>query len=141
MFNPKNAPKEGVTSLAGQTPILFLLILATLFILIAPVNAQNGTDGVYNLTAFPERVAEHMQISLFASQLLCTGIVLLLGIIPTTIIARSKKSSWIPEIAVTVILLGFSVGIGWLNVFFIVAICFLIALMFASGMRKWVTGR
>lgn len=143
-FNPQKRPLRAFAPQGWRTPSLFfLLILATLFLLflIAPVHAPNQTDySIYNLTAFPERVAEHMQIDLFASEMLCCGIGLLLGVIPTTIITRSKKASWIPELGVTLVLLGFFIAVGWLNVFFIVAFCFVIALLFAGKMRDFVTG-
>ncbi len=131
-FNPQR-PVRGVT------PYLFLLLLA---FLIVPAQAQNQTDySVYDLGALPAQVALHMQIDEFSAGLLCSGVLLLMALIPTTIIARSKKSSWIPEIAVTLIFMGFEIGIGWLPIFFIVVLCFLIAMMFSSRVRTWVTGR
>lgn len=131
-FNPQRP-------LRGVPPTLFLLTLACL---IVPALAQNETDyTVYNLTALPDQVATHMQIDIFSAGLLCSGVLLLMALIPTTIIARSKKSSWMPEIAVTLIFLGFEIAIGWLPVFFIVMLCFIVALMFSSRMRTWITGR
>lgn len=139
-FNPKSPRHTGDSPprMRGLPPHLLLVLLALLFLLcIKPAHAPDA----YNLTALPDRVAEHMVLDLFPAQMLCCGVMLLLCLIPTTIIARSKKSSWIPELAVTIIVLGFQVSVGWLNVFFLVIISFIIALMFAGKMREFITGR
>lgn len=121
-----------------RTPLLFVLFLAlSLFVNIAYAE----DDFSFDLTAVPTQLAARLNITIFAAGLLCSGILILIPVLAITILTRSKKSSWIPELAVTLIFMGFCVAISWLPIFFIICIPLIIALMFAGKARDWITGK
>lgn len=120
-------------------PLLFFLLALSFFVNIAYANETDYS--VYDLMALPEHVAEHLMISVFAAGLICSGVLFLICLLPMTIITRSKRSSWIPELALTLIIMGFCIAITWLPIFFIIAFALIIALMFSSKMRAFITGR
>ena len=108
--------------------------------IIKPVlaNDQNFTE--INLTDIPYRVADSLNVDVFAGQLICSGIFMMILLLPITIITRSKHSSWIPEVAISLVAMGICVGIAWLPVWLFLVLCLLIGLMFAVKMRGVITG-
>lgn len=107
---------------------------------ISPVHANDQNFTQINLTDIPLRVAESLNTYPFAGQLICSAIFMMILILPTTIITRSKHSSWIPEIAIVLISMGICVGIGWMPVFFFLMLCLIVAILFAGKMRDTITG-
>lgn len=120
------------------TPLLFLLALS-FFINITYAEETDYT--VYDLMALPQNVADHLMITVFAAGLICSGVLFLICLLPMTIITRSKKASWIPELCLSLIIMGFCVAVTWLPLFFIICIPLIIALMMAGRMRTFITGR
>jgi len=121
-------------------PLFLVLLIIFMFpFLISPVQGADNYTGL-NLTDIPYRVAESLNIDIFAGQLLCSIILIQICLLPITIIARSKHASFIPEVAVTLVVMGFCVGIEWLPVWFLLILSLLIALMFAGKMRDVITG-
>jgi len=123
------------------TPLLFLFTLAFLFsISISPVLAETDYS-IYDLNALPTQVAAHLMINVFTAGLICSAVLFIICLLPMTIVTRSKRSSWIPELCLSLILLGFCVAMTWLPIFFIIAPCIIIALMFSGKMRDLITGK
>ena len=121
-------------------PLFLALLIIFMFpFLISPVQGADNYTGL-NLTDIPYRVAESLNIDIFAGQLLCSIILMMCCLLPITIIARSKHASFIPEVAVTLVIMGFCVGIEWLPVWFFLVLSLLVALMFAGKMRDVITG-
>ena len=121
-------------------PLFLVLLIIFMFpFLISPVQGADNYTGL-NLTDIPYRVAESLNIDIFAGQLLCSIILIQICLLPITIIARSKHASFIPEVAVTLVVMGFCVGIEWLPIWFFLILSLLIALMFAGKMRDVITG-
>jgi len=106
---------------------------------ISPVQGANNYTEL-NLTDIPYRVADSLNIDLFAGQILCSVIFMMICLLPITIIARSKHASFVPEIAITFVTMGFCVSIEWLPVWFFLVLSLLVALMFAGKMRDVITG-
>lgn len=122
-----------------QTPLLFVLVLTlSLFVNIAHAETDYS---IYDLTALPQQVANHLMIDVFAAGLICWSVLFLICMLPMTIISRSKRSSWIPELALTLVLMGFGIAVTWLPIFFIIAVALIIALMMSGKMRDYITGR
>ena len=123
-------------------PPLFLAftIIFMLPFFISPVLADEVNYTEINLTDIPYRVADSLNIDVFAGQLICSCIFMMILLLPITIIARSKHASWIPEVAMALIAMGICIGIGWLPVWFLLILSLLIALMFAGKMRDVITG-
>lgn len=122
-----------------QTPLFLVTIL--FFMMTLPVQAENNITEL-NLTDIPIRVADAFNVDTFAGQLICSGIFMMICIFPVTIISRAKfsNSSWIPEVAISLITMGICISIDWLPVWFFLVLCLLISLMFAGKMRDAITG-
>jgi len=122
------------------SPLFLALLIIFIFpFLISPVQGAENYTGL-NLTDIPYRVSESLDIDLLAGQLLCSIILMMICILPITIIARSKHASFVPELAVTFVTMGFCIAIDWLPVWFFLVLSMLVALMFAGKMRDVITG-
>ena len=93
-----------------------------------------------NLTDIPYRVADSLNVDLFAGQLICSCIFIVLCLIPIVMITKSKHSSMIPECAITLITMSICISIGWLPVWIFILFCVLVGMWFAVVMRKVITG-
>lgn len=130
-----------MTSKIPLTPLFFLVLFIAIITFISPVLGQNGTEyKEINLTHIPIALADQMNIDLFPAQLFCSSVFMMIVIMPVSIIARSKRASFIPEVAISLIVMGFLIGIGWLPYWFLIILSVLIALMFAGKMRDVITG-
>jgi len=119
--------------------LTIFLLFSLAFILqvqtMGKVEAQdNGTD--LNLTSFPELLAEKLSISEFAGKILASLIIMLAFILPTALYTRSL----IPPIFIGTLVMGFCIGIGYLDYWFLLVVAMLVAFMFASKIREVVTG-
>lgn len=122
----------------GKAKILSVTLFFFLFLnLVNPVHAENDVD----FMNIPQQLADHLNIPLFGGQILASGIMLMIFLLPITIIARGKKAGFIPELGTTLVIYGFCTAIGWLPYWFLLILCMLIALMFAGTMRDLITGR
>lgn len=131
---------DGETRRTRPRPrLVFLLPLfvASLFSLTTPVFAQ--TQDI-NLQDLPTRVAQALGMPVLAGQMLASGVVLIMFLLPLTLLTRRGRAGWLPEMVVSLVLLGFCIAIGWLPYWFLIIICLLIALMFSGSMRTWLTG-
>lgn len=111
---------------------LFFIVLT----FVNPVNAESDVD----FANIPQNLADKLNIPLFASQILASGIILLMFLLPLTIIARGKRAGYIPELATTLVILGFCIAIEWLPYWFLLILAMLVALMFSGKMRDLITG-
>ena len=121
--------------------LFFVFIVLTFMFpfFICPVQADGDSHDI-NLTDIPIRLAEGLNIDTFSGKILCSIILLLICVLPISMIVRSKYSSWIPEIAITLCIMGFCVSIQWLPVWLFLVLCLIIGLMFAGKMRGFITG-
>ena len=93
-----------------------------------------------DLTDVPVVVAESLNIDLFAGKLICSAILIMIFLIPISMIVKSKYGSWIPEMSITLIVLGICIGIGWLDAWIFILLCVMVGLGIAVSMRKIITG-
>lgn len=100
-----------------------------------PVNA-----GEVNITEIPQALSDKMGIPLFAGQLLCSGILLFLFLLPLAVLTRKRGASWLAELIVGFVIMGVCIALQWLPYWFLIILSVLIALMFAGKMRGWITG-
>lgn len=100
--------------------------------------SENFTE--INMSAIPITIAEGLNIDLWAGKLICSAIAILIILMPITMIVKSRHSSWIPEVAITLLIMGFCMGLGWLDAWIFIVFCMLIGLMFALKMRKVIAG-
>jgi len=124
--NGKPRPKK----LAFLLPLFFSVLS-----FITPVNAEN-----INLSDIPTKLGEALGIGTFAGQILMSGIFMLMFLLPICMLTRKGRGSWIPEFAVTLVIMGFCIAIAWLPYWFLVVLCMLLALTFSGRVRIWLTG-
>ena len=123
-------------------PLFLALIIIFMFpFFICPVLADEVNYTQINLTDIPYRVADSLNTDLFAAQLICSSIFMMIGMLPIAIITRSKHASWIPEVAITLVIMGVCIGIGWLPVWFLLIMSMLVALMLGLRIRGMIAGR
>jgi len=94
-----------------------------------------------DFSAIPANLADKMGIPLFAGQLLCSTILILIFILPTALIARKKNASPIAELALGVCSMGVCVALGWLPFGLLLIVCVITALMYSSRVRTWISGK
>lgn len=117
---------------AKSVRIIFVSLLFLLNLV-----AFTHAEGEVNLSEFPAQLAEKLTIDLFPAQLLTCAIFLALLEGPVLLVSRKNI---IPPIFVGVLALGFCIGMGWLNYWFLLVLVMLVALMFAGKMRDLITG-
>lgn len=116
------------------TPLFFLL---TLYI-ISPAQGANEID----FNSFPTQIADKLSISLFPAQILLSGVIMLMFLLPIALITRKRNTQGaIPEVAMTLVIMGFCIALGWLPFWFLLVLSMLIALMFSTRVRDAITGR
>lgn len=108
--------------------------LSPLFSLI-PIHAEN-----IDLTTIPQYLGDNLGIGTFAGGILCFILLMMMTVLPMAIITRGKKSGFIPELALTIGVMGFCIAIEWLPYWFLLILSMLIALMFSGKMRDLITG-
>jgi len=92
-----------------------------------------------DFSAIPQNLADKMGIPLFAGQLLCSTILLLMFVLPTALIARKKSASPIAELMLGLCSLAVCLALGWLPVFLLLVLCLLIGIMYAGAMRDFLS--
>jgi len=118
--------------------LAFLLSLFFSIInLIHPIHAESDVD----LQSIPTQLAEALGIPTFGGQILISGITMLMFLLPICLLTRKGRGSWIPEVAVTFVIMGFCIAIDWLPYWFLLITCMLVALMFSGTMRDLITGK
>jgi hypothetical protein len=117
------------------SPLLTLLVI---FIVMAlpVVHAVDPNDEV-NLMDLPQHFADAFNIGLFPAQIFTTGIIMMIFMLPIAIWSKTI----VPPIFVGFVVMGLCVALTWLPVWFLVVTAMLVALMFAGGMRNWLSGK
>jgi len=93
--------------------------------------------GEVNLFDLPSRLAEMLNIPLFAGQILATGIVMLVFLLPVLYLTRGK--SVVATLFSGFIALCLCIAIGWLPVWILLVLVLLIAAMWSGKIKEWVT--
>jgi len=95
-----------------KTPFFLAFAIINIFMLTPLTYAQDG--GEINVTDIPVRLASNLGVDTFAGQMICSGILMMIAILPTSILTRGKTRSWIPEAGITLTMMGIAIAIEWL---------------------------
>ena len=76
----------------------------------------------------PQALADKLNMPLFASQILCSAIMLLIVLLPISILAGKSKNSWLIELFVGITMSCFCVAIGWLPVYILILIALIVVI-------------
>jgi len=82
-----------------------------------------------------------MGIPLFAGQLLCSTIILLIFVLPTALIARKKNASPIAELMLGLCIMGVCLALGWLPYWILLILVMLVAFMYADKIAGKISNR
>ncbi|MCJ7482269.1 MAG: hypothetical protein MUO31_04825 [Thermodesulfovibrionales bacterium] len=114
----------------------FLVILTICIVMALPgVHAVTENDEVY-LLDLPQKFADAFNIPLFPAQIFTTGIIMMIFMLPIAIWSKTV----VPPLFVGFVVMGLCVALTWLPVWFLVISAMVVALMFAGGMRNWLSG-
>lgn len=119
----------------GPLTLFFILALALIIQINGAWAQDNGTD--LDLSNVDQALGERLNISTFAGGILCTIILCVMFVVPTAMF--SKKNIY-PPVVVTLLCLGFSSAIQWLDTWFILVPSVLLALMLADKARNFIGG-
>lgn len=111
-------------------PLFFVLISISFFV--TPISA-------FDLLDFPQKVSDKLGISLFASEILISVIILCTVLFPVAVFAKGRGSFLLA------LILGFStmsflVALGWLPIWIFLVLALLTALLFGGKMRGLISG-
>lgn len=118
-----------------------VLLLFLVFALVAAAYAQDDEDeDTVNLQDLPVQLSERLNIPLAAAELLTASLFLGWFIFPGLLLAKDN----VPQSLVVAILglpiYGFAILMGWLDYWFLLIVCLLMALMYAGKFRQILSG-
>jgi len=113
-------------------------IIIVFLITISSLISRTYADKNVNFAELPNQLAERLNISLFAAQILISSIILGIGLFPTLILTRGRNP--LAALLIGMCLLSFCIALGWFPVWIFVLICFLIAVLFAKQITKVLGG-
>lgn len=119
----------------AQLSLIFLVSLAVSLSLVSSVYAA---DGDINLANVPQAIADRLGISLFAGQILSGFLLMFFPLILVATLTRGKNTMLLVIVGVSTMTLG--VALTWLPIWTLLITALLVALMFASSMRSWLSG-
>ena len=93
------------------------------------------TDAI-DLSAIPTALAGALGISTFAAEILMSAVVVLIVVVITAIFTKDT----IILVIMTLLGITLSIAMGWLDYFFLVFACLIVALMYSSLIREKLSG-
>lgn len=135
-----NKVRNGNLKARFAPPIFMLLLVLVLPFFISPVHASVPL----NLTDFDVNMSTALGFTDdgFVGGMLLSAILMMCLILPIALITRKSKGNvgFYPELAMTILGLVISVGLGWLHYWVLLVTALLIALFFAYSMRGLLGG-
>lgn len=93
---------------------------------------------LFDITQIPTNLGNALGTTSTVGGLLASAFLILMFDMPLIIFARDQLMALS---VMTVMILCVEVALGWLPYFVLIIIIFMLALLFASEMRTWITGR
>jgi len=113
--------------------------LPPFFLFLALINSVHAEETI-DLTNVPQWLATQLGIPEFAGGILAFILLMLMTVLPFAIIARGRKAGFIPELALSLGVMGLCIALEWLPYWFLLILGMLVALMFSGKMRDLITG-
>lgn len=115
--------------------LTLIVFLALTFSLISSVYAS---DGDLELSNVPQQLADRLGISLFAGQMLSGFMLMFIPLLIIATITRGKNTMLLVIVGLSTLCLG--VALTWLPLWTLLITALIVALLFASNMRSWLSG-
>jgi len=118
-----------------------LVILPSIAFLLSFLISIAHAEADIDISAIPQALADKMGIPLFATQLLCSGILLFIFIMPITLLSRKRGTSPIAELLLGFVILGVCLALGWLPYWILLILGLLVALLYADKITGKLSSR
>lgn len=115
-------------------PFRILLIVLLASTLVQYVYAQE--DDSVNLLDLPSHLANALGIPEFSAELLTCSVFMLMFLLP---IAIFSKGNLLLILLIGFLQLGFFVAVGWMDFWFILVIGLIVAGLWSSKMKGWIS--
>jgi hypothetical protein len=115
-------------------------VILAFALLVVPVHATESVD----LGAVPQQLATALGVNLFVGQLIASLLFMSFFLFPSMLIAGYVGGSGAVLYDIIIVGLftsGVCMALGWLPIWLYFVLALLIALMFASQARGWITGK
>lgn len=104
---------------------------------ISPAHAEADID----FSAIPQNLADKMGISLFAGQLLCSCILMLIFLLPIALITRKRGTSWVLELVFGLLGMSVCIALTWLPYWLPLVVVLICAGLWSNKISGWLGGR
>lgn len=111
------------------------LIMFCILLLLTQISIVHA-EGNIDLTTFPEYLAEKLGVDVFIGRLIAACIILGLCLFPTLALTRNPLS----HLFMGMIALCITTALGWVPVWVLLVISMLVAMLFSSKIRNWISG-
>jgi len=115
--------------------LLILCVLSALTIVRTVYAISEPDNESVNLLDIPKHLAKALGISEYAGKLLASLCLITIFMLPTMIWSRNIYVM----LFIGLTCLGFCVAIGWLDFWFMLVICLIVAGLWSGKMRGWLT--
>ena len=116
-----------------QRKLFIFLFFFLIFLFITPVLAQDEDET--NILDWPQGISDQLGIPVFASKMLLCSIFLFMFTFPLMLIRRVNV---LVASATVILVMGFLVGVGWMDYWFLLVIVLLIGGMWSMKMKGWL---
>lgn len=94
-----------------------------------------------DISQVPQRIADMLGLPLLAGQMLISIIFMCLIMFPALLLTNKWSSQSLAALITGIGAMGFLIAAGWLPYWFLLIICLIVALMYASKMRDFLGGK
>ena len=116
-------------------PYWLITLVSLFFLFVSPVYAD------VDLTQIPNQLAQRLNISVFAAQLLVSTLFLFGILLPLAYLARKRNVGPLLVLIVALPLIGFLIAIQWLPYWILLVFILTLAALFGARLRDWIVGR
>ena len=116
-------------------PYWLIMLVSLFFLFVSPVYAD------VDLTQIPNQLAQRLNISVFAAQLLVSTLFLFGILLPLAYLARKRNVGPLLVLIVALPLISFLIAIQWLPYWILLVFILTLAALFGARLRDWIVGR
>ena len=120
-------------------PLKASIPLFLVFIVLSLIGSVYAPD-VVDISEFPQRLSDAMNLPLIAGQMLASALVLCLFLLPTMLLTNKYRSQSVAVLIVGISVMGFLVATTWLPYWFLLVTVLIVALMYSGKMRDFLGG-
>jgi hypothetical protein len=97
------------------------------------------SEGKFDFSGIPEQLAIKLNVPLFASQVLCSAIIIFIPLLLVSMLGGKSKHGWIAELFIGIMFSCFCIAIGWLPVYILILTVLIVAIAFSDKLSTVFT--